>query len=126
MTDETKIADTASSADIAKLVVAILFVIAGIAGYYLLDNLWLRWGSGVAGLVLGALVVGFSGYGRRLWAFSEAARGELRKVVWPTRDETTKTTIAVVIFVTVAGLFFWVLDLVLAWATRFWTTPGGS
>jgi preprotein translocase subunit SecE len=126
MTDETKIADTASSADIAKLVVAILFVIAGIAGYYLLDNLWLRWGSVVAGLVLGALVVGFSGYGRRLWAFSEAARVELRKVVWPTRDETTKTTIAVVIFVTVAGLFFWVLDLVLAWATRFWTTPGGS
>jgi preprotein translocase subunit SecE len=126
MTDETKIPDTASSADIAKLVVAILFVVAGIAGYYLLDNLWLRWGSVVAGLVLGALVVGFSGYGRRLWAFSESARVELRKVVWPTRDETTKTTIAVVIFVTVAGLFFWVLDLVLAWATRFWTTPGGS
>ena len=126
MTDETKIPDTANSADIAKLVVAILFVVAGIAGYYLLDNLWLRWGSVVAGLVLGALVVGFSGYGRRLWAFSESARVELRKVVWPTRDETTKTTIAVVIFVTVAGLFFWVLDLVLAWATRFWTTPGGS
>jgi preprotein translocase subunit SecE len=126
MTDETKIPDTASSADVAKLVVAILFVIAGIAGYYLLDNLWLRWGSVVAGLVLGALVVGFSGYGRRLWAFSESARVELRKVVWPTRDETTKTTIAVVIFVTVAGVFFWVLDLVLAWATRFWTTPGGS
>ena len=126
MTDETKIPDTASSADIAKLVVAVLFVIAGIAGYYLLDNLWLRWGSVVAGLILGAVVVGFSGYGRRLWAFSEAARVELRKVVWPTRDETMKTTVAVVIFVTVAGLFFWVLDLVLAWATRFWTTPGGS
>ena len=126
MTDETKIPDTASSADIAKLVVAILFLVAGIAGYYLLDNLWLRWGSVVAGLVLGAVVVGFSGYGRRLWAFSEAARVELRKVVWPTRDETMKTTVAVVIFVTVAGVFFWVLDLVLAWATRFWTTPGGS
>ena len=126
MTDETKIPDTASSADIAKLVVAILFVIAGIAGYYLLDNLWLRWGSVVAGLVLGAVVVGFSGYGRRLWAFTEAARIELRKVVWPTRDETWKTTLAVFMFVTVAGVFFWVLDLVLAWATRFWTTPGGS
>ncbi len=126
MTDETKIPDAASSADITKLVIAILFVIAGIAGYYLLDNLWLRWGSVVAGLVLGAVVVGFSGYGRRLWAFTEAARIELRKVVWPTRDETWKTTLAVFMFVAVAGVFFWVLDLVLAWATRFWTTPGGS
>ena len=126
MTDETKIPDAASSADITKLVIAILFVIAGIAGYYLLDNLWLRWGSVVAGLVLGGVVVAFSGYGRRLWAFSEAARVELRKVVWPTRDETLKTTLAVFVFVTVAGVFFWVLDLVLAWATRFWTTPGGS
>src|SRR5580704_18519007 len=117
MTDETKIPDTASSADIAKLVVAILFVIAGIAGYYLLDNLWLRWGSVVAGLVLGGLVVAFSGYGRRLWAFTEAARVELRKVVWPTRDETFKTTIAVFVFVSLAGVFFWLLDLVLAWVT---------
>ena len=126
MTDETKIPDAASSADITKLVIAILIVVAGIAGYYLLDNLWLRWGSVVAGLVLGGVVVAFSGYGRRLWAFSEAARIELRKVVWPTRDETWKTTLAVFVFVGVAGVFFWVLDLVLAWATRFWTTPGGS
>jgi preprotein translocase subunit SecE len=51
---------------------------------------------------------------------------ELRKVVWPTRDETLKTTIAVFVFVTIAGVFFWLLDLVLAWATRFWTSPGGT
>jgi preprotein translocase subunit SecE len=126
MTDETKTQDAASSADTVKLVIAILFVIAGIAGYYLLDNLWLRWGSVVAGLALGAVVVAFSGYGKRLWAFTEAARGELRKVVWPTRDETFKTTVAVFIFVTLAGVFFWLLDLVLAWVTRFWTTPGGT
>jgi preprotein translocase subunit SecE len=126
MTDETKTQDAASTADNAKLVIAILLVIAGIAGYYLLDNLWLRWGCVVAGLVLGGLVVAFSGYGRRLWTFTEAARGELRKVVWPTRDETMKTTLAVFVFVTLAGIFFWVLDLVLAWVTRFWTTPGGS
>jgi preprotein translocase subunit SecE len=126
MTDETKIQDAASSADTAKLVIATLLVIAGIAGYYLLDNIWLRWGSVVAGLALGGLVVAFSNYGRQLWTFTEAARVELRKVVWPTRDETLKTTVAVFVFVTLAGLFFWVLDLVLAWATRFWTTPGGS
>jgi len=125
MTDETK-SDAATTADNAQLTVAILCLVAGIAGYYLLDNLWLRWGSVVAGLALGAVVVALSGYGRRLWAFSESARVELRKVVWPTRDETLKTTIAVFVFVTIAGVFFWLLDLVLAWATRFWTSPGGT
>ena len=125
MTDETK-SDAATTADNAKLTVAILCVVAGIAGYYLLDNLWLRWGSVVAGLALGGVVVALSGYGRRLWAFTESARVELRKVVWPTRDETLKTTIAVFVFVTIAGVFFWLLDLVLAWATRFWTSPGGT
>src|SRR5579883_813718 len=101
MTDENTSPDAASGTDNAKLVVAILFVIAGLAGYYLLDNLWARWGCVVAGLALGALVVAFSGYGRRLWTFTEAARVELRKVVWPTRDETTKTTLAVFVFVTI-------------------------
>jgi preprotein translocase subunit SecE len=125
MTDEIK-SDAATTADNAKLTVAILCVVGGIAGYYLLDNLWLRWGSVVAGLALGGVVVALSGYGRRLWAFSESARVELRKVVWPTRDETLKTTIAVFVFVTIAGVFFWLLDLVLAWATRFWTSPGGT
>jgi len=125
MTDETK-SDAATTADNAQLTVAILCLVAGIAGYYLLDNLWLRWGSVVAGLALVGVVVALSGYGRRLWAFSESARVELRKVVWPTRDETLKTTIAVFVFVTIAGVFFWLLDLVLAWATRFWTSPGGT
>jgi preprotein translocase subunit SecE len=123
MTDDSKIQD-ASSADVAKLVVAILLVAAGIVGYYLLDNVWLRWGCVVAGLALGAVVIALSGYGKRLWAFTESARVELRKVVWPTREETTKTTVAVFIFVTLAGVFFWLLDLLLAWATRFWTNTG--
>ena len=123
MTDETK-SDAATTADNAKLTVAILCVVAGIAGYYLLDNLWLRWGSVVAGLALGGVVVALSGYGRRLWAFSESARVELRKVVWPSKDDTIKTTIAVFVFVTAASLFFWLLDVVLAWATKFLTGTG--
>jgi preprotein translocase subunit SecE len=126
MTDDSKTQDAVGPAENAKLVIAVLLVIAGIAGYYLLDNLWLRWGSVVAGLVLGGVVVALSAYGRQLWAFSESARIELRKVVWPTRDETIKTTVAVFIFVTIAGVFFWLLDLVLAWVTRFWTSPGGT
>jgi preprotein translocase subunit SecE len=53
------------------------------------------------------------------------SRVELRKVVWPTRQETGMTTLAVFVFVIVAGTFFWVLDVILSWATRTLTGQGG-
>jgi preprotein translocase subunit SecE len=125
MTEDIKV-QPAGSADTAKLTVGILLVILGVAGYYVLgdQNVWLRWGCVVAGLLLGALVVAFSAYGAQFRAFMDAARIELRKIVWPTREETGKTTLAVFIFVSIAGLFFWLLDFALAWATRFLTGQG--
>jgi len=125
MTEDIKV-QPAGGADTAKLVVATLLVILGVAGYYVLgdQNVWLRWGCVVAGLVLGALVVAFSAYGTQFRSFMDAARVELRKIVWPTREETGKTTLTVFIFVSIAGLFFWLLDFALAWATRFLTGQG--
>jgi len=125
MTDDIKTQEP-STADKAKLTGAIALVIAGLAGYYLLgtENAWERWAAVAAGLVLGGALLAFSSYGRRFRQFMELARIELRKIVWPTRDDALKTTGVVFLFVTVAGLFFWVLDLVLAWATRFLTGQG--
>jgi len=125
MTDEIKTQD-AGTADKVKLTLAILIVIAGVTAYYLipLEYGWMRWGAVVASLVLGAAVLWFSWYGRQFLQFVELARVELRKVVWPTRDETLKTTAVVIAFVAVAGVFFWLLDLVLAWATRTLTGQG--
>jgi preprotein translocase subunit SecE len=76
-------------------------------------------------LALAALVVWFSWYGTQFKQFVELARVELRKVVWPNRQETGMTTLVVFVFVVVAGLFFWLLDFVLAWATRAITGQGG-
>ena len=125
MTDEIKTQD-AGTADKVKLALAILIVIAGVTAYYLmpLEYGWMRWGAVVASLVLGAVVLWFSWYGRQFLQFVELARVELRKVVWPTRDETLKTTAVVIAFVAIAGVFFWLLDLVLAWATRTLTGQG--
>jgi preprotein translocase subunit SecE len=119
MTEQVK-AQEGGSANTAKLVIAILFVIAGVAGFYLLANqsAWLRWAAVVAGLVLGAVVIAFSQYGTDLKQFVAAAQIELRKIVWPNRQETGMTTLVVLGFVVIAGLFFWGLDLVLAWATQ--------
>ena len=126
MTAEDIKTQDAGSADTAKLVVGILLVVAGVAGYYVLgdQNVWLRWACVVAGLAAAAVVVGFSAYGAQFARFMGAARVELRKVVWPSRDDTFKTTVAVFLFVTAASLFFWLLDVVLAWATKFLTGTG--
>jgi preprotein translocase subunit SecE len=126
MSDETKVQD-AGTADKVKLAAAIVIVIAGVAGYYLLASQpsWVRWLPVIASLVLAAVVVAFSRYGSEFRRFVELARIELRKIVWPTRQETLQTTLVVFGFVIIAGVFFWVLDLVLAWATKALTGTGG-
>jgi preprotein translocase subunit SecE len=126
MTDEIKAQD-GGAANTAKLVVAILIVLGGVVGYYLLANqaAWLRWLPVVGGIVLAAVVIAWSQYGTDLRQFMHDARVELRKIVWPGRQETGMTTVVVFVFVLAAGLFFWGLDLVLAWATRALTGQGG-
>jgi preprotein translocase subunit SecE len=126
MTEEIKVQDF-GSADKVKLGAAIVAVAAGVAGYYALDTdaSWLRWVSVGAGFVVGALVLALSGYGIAFREFVMSARVELRKIVWPNRQETGMTTLIVFVFVAIAGFFFWGLDLLLAWATRALTGQGG-
>ena len=126
MTDDIKTA-VAGTADKAKLAVAILIVVAGVVAYYVLADQpsWVRWLGVIGSLVLAAVVAAFSSYGTEFRRFVELARIELRKIVWPTREETGKMTAVVLVFVAVAGLFFWLLDLVLAWATKALTGQGG-
>ena len=114
-------------ADTAKLVVAILLVLGGIAAFYVLRAQpdWQRWLAVVAGVVLAGLVFGSLVRGRAFFEFVIESRVELRKVVWPTRQETGMTTLAVFMFVIIAGTFFWVLDVFLSWATKLLTGQGG-
>jgi preprotein translocase subunit SecE len=125
MTEEIKAQD-GDSANTVKLVIASLLVVAGVAGFYLLSaqSIWLRWAAVVVGIVLGAVVVAFSQTGSDLKKFIALSQVELRKIVWPTRQETGMTTLVVLGFVLIAGLFFWGLDVVLAWATQALTKQG--
>src|SRR5262249_38093150 len=107
----------AGTSDKAKLTAAILLVLGGVVGYYVLSAQpsWQRWLAVAAGLALGLVVFMWSRYGRGFWQFVLDSRIELRKIVWPNRQETLQTTLVVFAFVAVAGLFFWIVDLVLAW-----------
>jgi preprotein translocase subunit SecE len=124
VTEDIKV-QAPDTSDKAKLTVACLLVAAGIVAFYALDvSVWLRWGAVAAGLVLGSVVVALSRYGTALKQFWADSRVELRKIVWPTRNETGMTTLVVFVFVIASGVFFWLLDLVLAWATRAFTGQG--
>jgi preprotein translocase subunit SecE len=114
-------------ADTAKLVGAILLVIAGIAAFYVLNAQaqWLRWAAVVVGVALAVVVFASSTNGKGFWQFVLDSRSELRKVVWPSRQETGVTTLAVFLCVIFAGVFFWLLDVFLSWATRLLTGQGG-
>jgi preprotein translocase subunit SecE len=107
--------------------VAIALALAGVVAFYMLGNqpAWLRWLAVAGGVGLGALVIGLSARGREFRQFLLEARNELRKVFWPTRQETWMTTAVVFVFAVVAGVFFWVLDLLLAWATKLLSGQGG-
>ena len=117
----------ASAKDAVLITLSFLVLLAGIVGFYWFDEqaLPIRVVLVVAGLAAAAGLMWFSWYGREFWQFAQAARVELRKVVWPTRQETGMTTLAVFVFVIVAGTFFWVLDVILSWATRSLTGQGG-
>jgi preprotein translocase subunit SecE len=116
----------ATSLDTAKLAAAALLLIAGIFGfYYFADySALLR--------VLGLLVIGGvaaavalqTQVGRQLWHFVGDARTEVRKVVWPTRQETLQTTFIVVVMVLILGIIMWLFDMVLMSILRLLTGQG--
>tara|TARA_R110002073_G_scaffold334415_1_gene523907 strand:- start:15039 stop:15410 length:372 start_codon:yes stop_codon:yes gene_type:complete len=75
----------------------------------------------VAGLALAAVAIAIALQtyrGRAGWELAKEARVEVRKVIWPTREETTQTTLIVVVVVIVVGLFLWGLDSSLSWGIQ--------
>ena len=125
MNVKTKTDDT-SPLDTVKLVLAALILVGGVFAYYW----YAQWALPLRVLaVLGATAAGVgiaftSTQGKTLWKFIQGSRIEIRKVIWPTKQETTQTTIAVFVFTIVLGLFFWGLDSLLLLLTRTLTGQG--
>ena len=120
--------------DIVKQVFSVVFVVAGVAAFYYFstDHTYfkeVRLLYRVLGLVvivlmaLGMMLT--TDLGRTVWSFVLESKQEVRKVVWPTREETMRTTLLVFAMVFIVGLILWLLDMFLFWGVRILTGQGG-
>jgi preprotein translocase subunit SecE len=100
------------------------FLVAGALGafYYFGDQSLLLRVVGLLAVIGLALALGFrTQKGRDIWAFMKEAQVEVRKVVWPTRQETVRMTLIVVLMVVTVAGFLWVLDAGLSWLVQWLT-----
>ncbi len=108
------------------LLIAVL-LIAGIAANTHFSQVALALRA-AAGLVLVMVVLGIAyttSQGQRAFAFMKGSRAELRKVVWPTRQETVQTTLVVVAMVVVTAIILWGLDSFFIWLLGLLTGQRG-
>ena len=123
---ETRVEERPTIVDTAKLALGVVIVLAGLVAYYYFGDTsaLLRTVGVLLALALGAVVALTSLQGRTLWKFIQGARVELSKVVWPTREETIQTTLVVLVVALIGGVFFFLLDMFLAWVTSRLTGQG--
>ncbi len=73
----------------------------------------------VVALSIAAFVVAATtSKGKQAMEFARESRMEVRKVVWPTRQESIQTTLIILVFVAVISLFLWGTDALLAWVVN--------
>ena len=113
----SQVETVSTGADKAKLAAAVVLVIAGIAGFYLLgkQGAIAQWGVLVAGLAAAVGVFLSSEPGKEFVAFGRDAWREVRKVVWPERKEAIQMTAYVFGFVLVMAIFLWLTDKTIEW-----------
>ena len=108
---------TVSRFDSAKWTIVIALLAVAVVGnsYFANESLLYRVLGIVALAVVAGLVALQTAKGAAFWTLVKGSRTEIRKVVWPTRQETVQTTMIVVAFVVLVALLLWGLDSFLGW-----------
>jgi preprotein translocase subunit SecE len=113
--------------DIPLWIAFFILLFAGFIANFHFSNI--DWALRVAaGIVLVVILIALAlqtAQGKKAWAFIKSARGELRKVVWPTRQETVQTTLVVVVMVIVTAIFLWGVDSLFLWLIGLLTGQRG-
>jgi preprotein translocase subunit SecE len=110
-----------SGSDQWKTILAVLIVIVGLALYYVNPLGFNSLTKVLVTLVVFAVAITVfvkSNQGDRFVHFLKETRIELRKVVWPTREETIKTTGIIMIAVVIVAIFLWIIDAFFTWGVQ--------
>jgi len=115
-----------SGLDKAKLAISIALLVGGVFAYYWFDaqSLWLRSVYPIVGTLAALFLAWQTQVGRATLSFVMSSRNEVRKMVWPTRQETTQTTLMLIVIVLVVGILMWGLDALLFFALSGLTGQG--
>ena len=105
--------------DTFKMIAAVAILVFSIFSFYYFSDLsvLIRVLAIIFSVVISLLIFFKTQRGLIFWDFLQGSRVEMRKVVWPTKQETIQTTLTVFIFVLILGIFFWLLDFVLLYIT---------
>ena len=110
-----------SSSDQWKTILTVGIVVAALALYYInplnFNSLTKVLVTLVWFVVAGGVFIK-SSQGDRFQHFLKETRIELRKVVWPTREETFKTTGIIMIAVVIVAIFLWIVDAFFTWGVQ--------
>ncbi len=104
-----------------RYVLALLLVVAGVFAFYWFENQWAtvaRIGAVVVGVIAGAALFLTTTKGHQTREFLYESRFELRKVVWPTRQEATRMTWVVILVVIIIALLMAGFDTVIQWLVK--------
>ena len=113
--------------DKIKLLVAVLVMAAGIAGYFAdtVESVLYRVLALLAVFIVAFVVTLQTEVGLSSWNFGRSAVLEVRKAVWPTRQETVQATLMVMVMVIIMGVILWLFDMLLLSAVQMLTGQGG-
>jgi preprotein translocase subunit SecE len=98
-------------------ILAVVIVILSLVAYYALasQTIWLRLAALLGGFTVAFIVAAISTDGKRFFAYAKESVAEAKKVVWPSRKETTQMTLIVFAFVVIMSLFLWSADKLIEW-----------
>ncbi|MBI33333.1 MAG: preprotein translocase subunit SecE [Candidatus Thioglobus sp.] len=107
--------------EILKLMASLAILLGSIYVFYMYSDLsvLIRALLIIFSAVVATLIFFTTHRGSIFWSFLQGSRVEMRKVVWPTKEETLQTALTVFIFVLILGIFFWLLDFLLLFVTTF-------